>query len=536
MSTHNSPRPARQSLFVLFVIALLAMLATPALAQNFPIPQLAVDLPAGGASTRVQTVGPGGAALSLTTLSRAGMVAASRPHAPFTPGNLVIYRVGDGAGILTGVATAVFLDEYTTAGALVQSIPMPTVVSGANRRLVASGTATSEGFLTLSTDGSYLVLSGYDADVGTVGISGTASATVNRVVGRVDAAGAVDTTTALSDAFSASNFRSVASTNGNDFWLSGNGSTGASAGSRHTTLGSTSSTQVSATVTNLRNTYIYQGQLYISTGSGSAVRVGAVGAGTPTGAGQTITNLTGFPTTGSPYGFFLADLDANTPGVDTLYVTDDTANVIQKYSLVGPSWTLNGTITASTVRGLTGSVAGATVTLYATTGGSAGAGGGSLYSYSDATGYNGTPSGAVTTIATAATNTAFRGVAFAPSLPPATPTPTPTNTPAPPTATPTDTPTNTPTATPTPTDTPTNTPTATPTNTPTATPTATDTPAPPTATPTATPTPGSPTGVQLSSLDSGSAAPAPINAWLFAALALATLTGAAAILRRRSAR
>jgi subtilisin-like proprotein convertase family protein len=60
--------------------------------------------------------------------------------------------------------------------------------------------------------------------------------------------------------------------------------------------------------------------------------------------------------------------------------------------------------------------------------------------------------------------------------------------------------------------------------------------APPTATPTPTPTPGSPTGVELSTLDSGSAAPAPINAWLFVALALATLTGAAALLRRRTAR
>jgi subtilisin-like proprotein convertase family protein len=60
--------------------------------------------------------------------------------------------------------------------------------------------------------------------------------------------------------------------------------------------------------------------------------------------------------------------------------------------------------------------------------------------------------------------------------------------------------------------------------------------APPTATPTPTPTPGSPTGVELSTLDSGSAAPAPINAWLFVALALATLTGAAALLRRRSVR
>lgn len=91
----------------------------------------------------------------------------SAPHAAFTPGNLVIYRVGDGGATLISAAAPVFLDEYTPDGAWVQSIPMPTAVSGSNRRLVSSGSATSEGYLTLSTDTNYLVLTGYDADVGT---------------------------------------------------------------------------------------------------------------------------------------------------------------------------------------------------------------------------------------------------------------------------------------------------------------------------------------------------------------------------------
>ncbi len=77
-------------------------------------------------------------------------------------------------------------------------------------------------------------------------------------------------------------------------------------------------------------------------------------------------------------------------------------------------------------------------------------------------------------------------------------------------------------------------PTATPTNTPvppTATPT--NTPVSPTATPTATPTPGSPTGVELSSLNSGPAAPA-ISMWMIMALVLMLGAGATALLRRRS--
>src|SRR3954471_6125404 len=80
----------------------------------------------------------------------------------FTLGNLVVYRVGDGSAALGSGATAVFLDEYTTAGALVQSIPMPTTVNGVQKRLTASGSATTEGFLTQSADGRFIVLTGYD--------------------------------------------------------------------------------------------------------------------------------------------------------------------------------------------------------------------------------------------------------------------------------------------------------------------------------------------------------------------------------------
>src|SRR5437870_11935917 len=88
--------------------------------------------------------------------------------AAFTPGNLVIYRVGDGSAAITSAATAVFLDEYTTAGGSpVQSIAMPTVVNGSNKRLTAAGTSTSEGLLTRSVDGNYLTATGYDTAVGT---------------------------------------------------------------------------------------------------------------------------------------------------------------------------------------------------------------------------------------------------------------------------------------------------------------------------------------------------------------------------------
>ncbi|MER3497182.1 MAG: hypothetical protein C4308_00370 [Chitinophagaceae bacterium] len=335
-----------------------------------------------------------------------------------TPGNLVIYRVGDGTAALTSNATAVFLDEYTTTGTLVQSIALPTTVSGSNKRITASGTATSEGLITRSTDGQFIFVTGYDADPGSASITSSTSTTINRVVGKINISGTVDATTALTDAASGGNPRSVVSTNGTDIWI-----TGSTGGIRYTTLGATTSTQLNTTVTNLRQVNIFNSQLYVSSSSGT-IRLGTVGSGTPTTSGQVITNLPGFPTsTGSPYGFFFADLDAGVAGVDVVYVADDgTSTGFQKYSLVGGNWVSNGSIavTGNSLRGLTATVSGNTVTLYGTNGTS-------LVKLVDASGYNATISGTVTTLATAPANTAFRGVTLTPVA--AGPTPTLTATP-----------------------------------------------------------------------------------------------------------
>ena len=336
-----------------------------------------------------------------------------RAAAPFTPGNLVVYRVGSGTGSLVNTGSPIFLDEFTPAGALVQSVPIPTATSGANRRLVASGTATSEGLMTLSADGRYLVLGGYDAAIPTTGLSGTTGATVPRVVARVDSSGNIDSSTALTDWSSGNNPRGVASADGSGFWV-----TGGTGGVRYSSLGGTTSVQVSSTVLNNRAIAISGGQLYSSDSSGAAVRLGTVGTGLPTTAGQVITNLPGFPTAGSPYGFIFADLSAAVAGDDTVYVASDDAAGITKYSLTAGAWVATGTIgvAADAYRGLTGSVSGATVTLFATrNGGSGAAGGGQLVSITDATGYQGVLAAAPVLLATAAPNTAFRGVAFAPA-------------------------------------------------------------------------------------------------------------------------
>lgn len=327
----------------------------------------------------------------------------------FTPGNLVIVRLGDGTALTTGQATSVFLDEYTTTGTLVQSIAMPTsVAASGNRALTMSNSATSEGFLTRSADGNYLTLGGYNAAPGTASITGTTSAAVNRVVGRVDATGAFDTSTAFADAFSAASIRSVVSDNGTNFWaLGGNG------GVRYTTLGGTSTTQLTSATgtTNTRVANIYNNQLYMSTGSSPFNGVSTVGTGLPTAA-TTASLLPGFPgaTAGhSSYDFYFSN-------ANTVYVADDSAanRGLQKWELQAGTWVKTTTFTTGLDAGfglysITGTTDGSGNTVIYASGYSSGTSASKIFAITD-TG----PASTFSTVITNSTNMRLRGVEFAP--------------------------------------------------------------------------------------------------------------------------
>ncbi|MDB5236552.1 MAG: hypothetical protein JWR44_3545 [Hymenobacter sp.] len=331
----------------------------------------------------------------------------------FTPGNVAVVRVGDGSAALTTAATAEFVAEYTLGGTLVRTIALPTVDNGNVRAFTNSGTATSDN-ITRSTDGRYLLLTGYNAVPGTTGIVTTTNSgtTNNRLVARIAADGSVDTNTRINDAFSGTNIRTAVSTDGNAFYVSGGNS-----GIRYVPFGNAGPTTAlsTGTLVNFRILGIYGGNLYATSAANANFGINQIGTGLPTAAGAAVTLLPGFPTaTGpSPYGFYFADLSTTVPGLDVVYVTDDASTGgIQKWSLVGGTWTLNGLIGGSTtalLRGLTGQRTGAAVQLVAS-------GGGGLYSVSDQAGYNAAPSTTALPAPFVAlpTNTSFRGVAFTP--------------------------------------------------------------------------------------------------------------------------
>lgn len=330
----------------------------------------------------------------------------------FTPGNLVVVRVGDGTATLTNASTAVFLDEYTSAGAFVQSVALPTSVAGNQYPLTNSGVATSEGYLNLSDDGRYLVQAGYSAAPGMTGIASTTSAVAPRLVGRTELSTATtDTSTIFSGdtSYSANNIRSATSLDGAEFWTAGTAGAGTDGGVRYVaSLGANTSTQLSANVTNTRVIGIYAGQVYVSSASGSFKGVSMVGTGLPTTSGQTITLLPGFPSASpSQYDFFFAD-------PSTLYVAEDGSSGatggIQKWTETGGLWTLQYTLQplpSQGCRGLTGIVVGGVATLYASTTES------SLNNIVSVTDTGATSTFA--TVASASTNEVFRGMRLLPN-------------------------------------------------------------------------------------------------------------------------
>lgn len=327
------------------------------------------------------------------------------------PTSLVVVRVGTGSAARNSSSTAVFLDAFAFDGTPLSSTALPT----ATTPITMSGSATSEGCLAISSDGRFVTLAGYLAAPGVGSIAMTASASVPRVVARINTAFAIDVSTRTSNGFDGGNIRSAVTVDGTQLWMGGNGTAGVN-GVLVEPFGATSSTQVVSTPDNIRCLGIFGGQLYATSGVAGYTAIQRIGSGVPSVGGTSAVSLPGMVTTGaSPYGFVLLDRNAGVSGVDTAYVADDRAVAsgggVQKWTFDGSTWTLASTFTASGnangCRGVTVVEGPSSVTVYATT---ADATTNQLVMWLD-TGA-GTPTS--TLLATAAVNTIYRGVSVSP--------------------------------------------------------------------------------------------------------------------------
>ncbi|HQR41756.1 MAG TPA: autotransporter-associated beta strand repeat-containing protein, partial [Gemmatales bacterium] len=273
-----------------------------------------------------RVLGSFGLALSLVPAVHAQIIAA--------------FRVGDGSGSLSNGATASNIYFYDSLGNNV--LPILNTPGTGSSRLTVSGSATSEGLMTRSTNVLSLTFGGYDADIGTRTIAGTSATVAPRVIGQVDSNASYTRIGSFGTGaytVGTANIRGVLRDN-NNYWGSGTSGSGSTGGIWF----QGGPTQVSTANNNTRAINAFNDQLYFSTGSGTP-GIYAVGSGFPTNSGNTATLVIATGTGSSPYAFQI-----NTAG-DTAYIADDrtlaSGGGIKKYTWNGSAWILSYTLAPS---------------------------------------------------------------------------------------------------------------------------------------------------------------------------------------------
>ncbi len=380
-------------------------------------------------------LGTGAAATSVTgNVSATGGTATSNNIAvsgtragAFTNGNIVVLRAGNGTDALGNPGNQMAITEFaaTAPGAPVNILTIP--VTG-TKALVQSNTATSEGALSRSPDGTKIVFAAYRQSLPNItSLASTGASTVNRAIASVVNSGQLEIPVSSSTAFDAGNPRAAA-TLGSRYVASGQATTATLSGLRG---GNTSGTQLTPTVTNARNVRFVNGRLVLTTNSTTSDGSLAIGL-ISTGMGYDVasTNQTSYqvatPTVGSPdqYDFSIS------PDGKTIYVTDNRTVGTTNASGGVQRWDFNQTsgvyefvrtfptsATGTGSRHLVVEFGAGTNTIYATSGEIAG--NNKLIKITD----DGTASAAYATmvtsgkvveLATAGTNFLFRGIDFAP--------------------------------------------------------------------------------------------------------------------------
>jgi hypothetical protein len=319
----------------------------------------------------------------------------------FNDGYLTVFRVTS-ASTLASTGTAIVLDEYAPTGSS-QSTPnyslsLPSVTSGLGvNDIVVSGSAASSGGITRSENGRYIAIPGYKNLIGDANTLFNTTAVVRLANGTGTMSAGISGANYSSGN---NNLRGAVTDDGNFFWCTGNG-TGVIgvALSAPTTL-----TTVSSTSLNNRYSYIYNAQLYLTTGAGSQ-GIYSVGTGKPTSSGNTATRLF-TPTNTDPYGFSIS------PDAKTIYYVASTTGGIYRSTFDGTNWTAGTLISSAT--GMTGIAVDWSGYTFSTSG----ANGAKIYANTPTVLYsandNGTSVVTPTTLRTLTGNNGFRGLAFSP--------------------------------------------------------------------------------------------------------------------------
>lgn len=325
----------------------------------------------------------------------------------FTSGNLVVLQT---SGTASKASSAITLKEYSTTGTAGSSVALP--VTGTNPIQTAGIFGGSEGFLTTSADGKYLLLAGYGTATSYTDITSTTAAAVTRIIGTVAPSGFFMQVAASNTFYSANDIRGAVS-DGTDYWASG-ASVASVDGINYFGPGTPAALASGTTPPKAYGMRIFNGQIYFSTqkagptSTSSQLGVFALGTGKPTSGTVTVSQIIN---TGSnePQDF---SFNSTT---DICYVAiskNSAAGGIQKWTKSGSTWTLAYTLGTGVASigayGLVVDYSGSVPVIYATTYESTG---NRVIKIVD----NGTLATAtVTTLVAAASNVYYKGITFAP--------------------------------------------------------------------------------------------------------------------------
>jgi hypothetical protein len=317
--------------------------------------------------------------------------------AAFAAGNLAVLRIGNGSETLSSSGNSVFIDQFTTNGTLAGSVAIP---DNATNALLVSGSASSEGALTLSADGRLLILAGYNIALtnSSSSLASSSSTNVPRALGAVDALGNFTLVGLTTNEYGGNNMRSGTTDGRGNYW-----GAGATSGTFYFGDGTTNTVQ-----TNSENSIVIQdlgGNLYFST---AKITPGLWKI--PETPAIPVTDAAVFLSAGSKASLYGFALNAS---ATTAYLADDTlkgTGGIQRWDFSGGAWALTYAFTSLInigARGVVVDFSGAQPVIYATTAESSN---NRLVAITD----TGAASSA-TTLATAGVNQIFRGVMFAPN-------------------------------------------------------------------------------------------------------------------------
>ena len=241
--------------------------------------------------------------------------------ADFDPNSLLVFRVGDGTNTLTNSVGPISILEVSKAnGSILQTINIPTTA------LQVSGSATSEGAISLSSDRRTLTIGGYlPPFTGSGSLGSRTAAQAPRAFVTMDSTGTISPTTTLTNFYSTDNIRSGVAAGAGNYYFTG--SSGPGSGIMFS--GSSGTNQIADI--NSRQIQVRNGNLLYSTGSGTRGIYSFNGLPTSTtNASSLLTGVTGQGT--SPYDFTFS------PDGNTLYVADDGIGV-QRFNFSNGSWT-----------------------------------------------------------------------------------------------------------------------------------------------------------------------------------------------------